>query len=79
MVERAITVDEVRTVVNQGETIEVYPTDAPFPSRLILGWPAGQPLHVVAADDPQSDITVVITVYRPAPDLWEPDFRNRRP
>jgi hypothetical protein len=33
----------------------------------------------VAADDPESDITVVITVYRPDPERWEPDFRKRRP
>lgn len=78
MVERAITVDEVRTVVASGETIEHYPTDTPFPSRLVMGWSAGRPIHVVAADDPQSDITVVITVYEPDLQLWEPDFRKRR-
>lgn len=78
MIERAITVDEVRAVVDVGETIEDYPTDAPFPSRLLLGRSGARPIHVVAADDPRSDITVVITVYQPAPELWEPDFRKRR-
>ena len=56
-----------------------YPTDAPYPSRLILGWSGQRPLHVVAADDLRSDITVVITVYQPAPQLWAPDFRKRHP
>lgn len=69
MVERAITVDEVRAVVDGGETIEDYPTDTPFPSRLLMGWSSERPIHVVAADDPQSDITVVITVYEPASEL----------
>jgi hypothetical protein len=33
----------------------------------------------VAADDPDSDITVVITVYQPDPELWDHDFRERGP
>jgi len=33
----------------------------------------------IPADDPDGDITLVITVYQPAPELWEPDFRKRRP
>ncbi len=49
------------------------------PGRLkkTLGGTTG-PLHVVAADDPESDINVVITVYRPDPDMWTRDFRRRR-
>ena len=78
MLERDISVLDVRTVVDRGDTIEVYPADVPFPSRLVLGWPEGRPLHVVAADDPNSEITAVITVYQPDPELWEPDFRRRR-
>jgi hypothetical protein len=38
-----------------------------------------RPIHVVAADDPESDITVVITVYQPDPELWQSDFRTRQP
>ncbi len=34
--------------------------------------------YAVAADDPESDITVVITVYPPDPDMWTRDFRRRR-
>lgn len=79
MVERDISVEEVAAVVNDGETIEDYPTDTPFPSRLLLGWSGTRPIHVVAADDLESDITVVITVYQPDHELWELDFRTRRP
>ena len=79
MVERGIGVEEVQSVVNGGETIEDYPTDTPFPSRLLLGWAGERPIHVVATDDPESDITVVITVYKPDPELWQSDFRTRQP
>ena len=55
-----------------------YPDDRPYPSRLVLAWREHSPLHVVAADDPSGDITVVITAYRPDPNLWTADFRSRR-
>ncbi len=47
-------------------------------SRLVLGWSGGRALHVVAADDPDSDLTIVITVYHTDPAIWSPDFRSRR-
>jgi hypothetical protein len=78
MVERRISVDDVRRALADGETIEQYVEERPYPSRLVLGWVGGQPLHVVAADDPARDLTVVITAYQPDPKLWEPDFRRRR-
>jgi hypothetical protein len=76
--ERRISVDDVRRALAGGETIEQYAQERPYPSRLVLGWVGGQPLHVVAADDPARDLTVVITAYEPDPKLWEPDFRRRR-
>jgi len=33
---------------------------------------------VVAADNPQEDQIIVITVYEPDAALWEPDFRRRK-
>jgi len=55
MFERRITEEEVRTTLEGGETIEHYPDDAPYLSRLLLGWAAGRPIHVVAADNRQDD------------------------
>ena len=77
MFERQISVDNVWWVLESGETIAEYPDDRPIPSRLVLGWVLNQPLHVVAADEKDSDITVVISTYRPDPKLWYPDFRRR--
>jgi hypothetical protein len=78
MAERAITVDDVRDVVQNGDLIRDYPDDTPYPSRLILGWRGTRPLHVVAADNDDTQETIIITVYEPDPDLWESDFRSRK-
>ena len=78
MFQRAISAADVEAVLTTGETIETYPDDTPYPSRLVLGWLAGRPLHVVAADNTDADETIVITVYEPDAELWEPGFRRRR-
>ena len=70
---------EVHAVLTTGEAIEEYLDDTPFPSRLVLGWVGSRPLHVVAADNPEEEDTIVITVYEPEPDQWEVGFRRRRP
>ena len=76
---RDISKAEVRAVLTTGEAIEEYPDDTPFPSRLVLGWVGSRPLLVVAADNPEEEDTIVITVYEPEPDQWEVGFRRRRP
>ena len=78
MFEPGISKQDVRRVLETGKTIESYPDDEPYPSRLVLGWSGARPLHVVVADNRDQDETVVITVYEPDPDRWEPDFSERR-
>jgi hypothetical protein len=78
MMERGIGIDEIERVVESGKAIESYPEDEPFPSRLLLGWSGSRPLHVVAADETETDITHVITAYRPDPDKWEDGFERRK-
>ncbi len=63
--------ENIRHVVEDDETIKEYPDDTPYPSRLILGWRASRPIHVVAADDAENERTFIVTVY-------EPDFRRKR-
>ena len=70
--------DEVRLVVSAGETIADYADDTPYPSRLILGFVKGQPIHVVVADDGAQAACVVITAYIPEEEQWSPDYRTRR-
>ena len=78
MFERNVSVEDVRIVVDSGETIEDYPEDRPYPSRLVLGWRGSRPLHVVVADNMSENRVVAITVYEPDAALWELDFRRRK-
>jgi hypothetical protein len=71
--------DEVFVSVFQGEIIEEYPNDKPFPSCLISGETfSGEPVHSVWAYNQENQWAVLITVYRPDPGRWI-DWRTRRP
>lgn len=76
--ERRINDADVRHVVKNGEVIEDYPDDIPYPSKLILGWCGSRPIHVVIADNHEDEETIVITAYEPGSDQWEPGFKRRR-
>ncbi len=74
-----IRVDEVLRAFEAGEMIEEYPDDSPYPSCLILGQTAeGRPLHIVCAPVTAERKLVIITVYRPDPTRWDPEFRRRQ-
>ncbi len=75
--ERGVSRAEVVCAIMNGEVIEVYPTDRPYPSCLVLHVEA-EPVHVVAAADPAARICHVITAYRPDLERFESDFRTRR-
>jgi hypothetical protein len=67
----SLTYEEVYSSVFRGEIIEDYPSDKPYPSCLIMGTNfAGEPIHSVWAHNPDNLWAVLITVYRPDPDLW---------
>lgn len=78
MFQRGIDEKEIRNILEKGETIEEYPDDTPFPSRLVLGWSARRPLHVVAADNQKYGERIVVTVYEPSPDQWDNEFKRRK-
>ena len=78
MFEREISADDVLSVLRDGEIIESYPSDTPYPSRLMLGFRGQRPLHVVIADNLAEDTQIVITVYEPDPALWKNDFTTRK-
>lgn len=70
--------DEIFFSVLQGEIIEEYPDDEPYPSCLIYGESfKGEPVHSVWAFNKETKWAVLITVYRPDPDRWI-DWRTRR-
>jgi hypothetical protein len=70
--------DEIYFSVLQGEIIEDYPTDFPYPSCLIYGDTfGGDPVHSVWGYNPINQWAVLITVYRPDPKRWL-NWRKRK-
>lgn len=82
MFARGITEVEVRSVLEDDDAIEENSDDAPFPSRLLLGWfefhGHQTPIHVLASFDSTTNTIFVVTVYEPDPRLWELGFRRRK-
>jgi Domain of unknown function (DUF4258) len=77
MFRRGISQAEVRIVVENGEVIEDYPADTPYPSQLLLGWSRTRPVHVVVAYNVTDDEAIVITAYEPDPPQWDAEFKRR--
>jgi len=78
MFKRGISDEDVRHVLATGNTIESFPDDNPFASRLVVGWRGSQPIHVVMADNTAQQESIMITTYEPDPSEWEPGFEKRR-
>ena len=74
MFARQISVDEVKKVVKDGQSVASYPNDKPHPSFLVLSYIDERPIHVVVA----VDTCIIITAYEPSSDLWKDDFKNRK-
>lgn len=69
---------EIVFSVHNGEIIEDYPTDRPYPSCLVYGRTMhDEPVHSVWAYNVVNQWAVLITVYRPDPNLWI-EWRQRR-
>jgi hypothetical protein len=78
MARRSISEADVRRVIESGKTIEEYPNDKPYPSRLVMGWIGSRPLHAVVAENPEQQQVIVITVYEPDAGRWAADFTRRK-
>ena len=70
--------EEIFYSVRNGEVIEDYPGDRPYPSCLIYGANIdGEPVHSVWAYNEDNQGATLITVYRPDPTRWI-NWRKRR-
>ncbi len=70
--------DEIYFSIKHGEIIEDYPEDKPYPSCLIYGTTSrNDPIHSVWAYNSNSNWAVLITAYRPDPNLWI-NYKERR-
>lgn len=75
--QRGILLSDVMTCIMNGEIIEQYPDDYPYPSCLILGLTLGNKvLHVVIGHH-ETEL-FLITAYFPSSDKWEDDFKTRK-
>jgi len=78
MFERNITIDDIKDVINNGKIIEEYQDDKPYPSKLLLKFVGGRPLHAVIAENKVEDQIIVITVYEPDENKWSENFERRK-
>lgn len=70
-------VSEVKYAINNGEIIEYYYDDFPYPSCLVLGKDYNNnKLHIVCGIS--EDFLHIITVYYPNTIKWEKDMKTRR-
>ncbi len=78
MFTRSIPDECVEHIIRSGEIIEDYPHAFPFPAKLLLGQCNKRPIHVVAAEDSDKQLVIVITTYEPSLDKWESGMKIRR-
>lgn len=76
MFERMISKLDVQTALLNGEIIEYYPNDYPYPSCLVLGYSEKNiSLHIVCGIGKEH--LYIITVYNPNETKWNQDFKRR--
>ena len=74
--ERGIKILDIVNAIENGEIIEDYPEDYPFPSCLILGQTEDKVIHIVASIS--EGMIYLITAYIPDPERWENDWKTRK-
>ena len=75
--ERGIKRSDVLCCLSDGEVIEDYPEDFPFPSCLILGLSIKNVyIHIVVSMHDEK--IYLITAYVPSTDKWESDLKTRK-
>ena len=78
MLERDVSRNEVIQTILNGEQIENYADDTPFPSGLFFAINGIRPIHVVVAFNSVTQTAFIITVYEPDLIHFESDFKTRR-
>ncbi|MBI5934197.1 MAG: DUF4258 domain-containing protein [Chloroflexi bacterium] len=78
MFARRIAVENVRRVLQNGETIEDYSDEMTHPGGLMSGRQGKRILHVVVAENISDGETLVITAYEPDPSQWKSNSRERK-
>lgn len=77
LLQRNILQADVENALLNGEIIEEYEDDYPYPSCLVYGIDTkGEVLHIVCGSN-QVELWI-ITVYYPDMDKWESDLKTRK-
>ncbi len=75
--QRNILISEIKYAIENGEIIEYYYDDYPYPSCLILGTTMKNKLiHIVCGIS--GDRLYIVTAYYPEINEWEKDMKTRR-
>lgn len=75
--QRGIKKHDIKNAVSNGEIIEQYPNDFPFPSCLVRGHSLeNKIIHVVMSDEGTG--SRIITAYFPDSEKWDDEFRVRK-
>lgn len=74
--ERGIKIDDIICCIMNGEIIENYPDDYPYPSALVMECKVGKPLHIVVGIG--NDKLWIITAYYPDMKRWHKDYKTRK-
>lgn len=78
MIDKNISTNEIEQSIMMGEVIRDYPDDKPYPSKLFLNFINGRPIHVVAAQIPETLACIIVTCYQPDIEIWMEDFKTKR-
>jgi hypothetical protein len=70
MFERNISCRELNKIIKNGELVENYPNNVPYPSKLVMGRVNNRPVHVVFTENKEGKTAIVVTVYEPDPGKW---------
>ena len=70
--QRHIRLEEIKSALLNGEIIEQYPADYPFPSCLVNG----EDIHIICSIG--EGRLYIITAYRPSPEKWEAGNKRRK-
>lgn len=74
---RGINIKDIKAALHNGEIIETYPNDFPFPSCLILGKDSkNKAIHICISDEGSS--SRIITAYYPSLEKWADNFKVRK-
>ena len=65
-------------LLEQGEIIEDYLDDFPYPSKLIFRLVNNRPLHAVVAWSKENLTAIIVTLYEVDSEHFEPDFKTRK-